>query len=229
MSRGYPDWFEPVPKREVIVRPDLYYNYGKAIFFDNVEAANKKFEATGNLPAGTTLSTAYSNKGEASIKMTTAAVIGSSTGAKYTLPMPASQKIGIQIALSLPATRAQTSEIYLWLYGAGGTLKAQMRFDTVADTMQYYDSGGNWVDWGAGTPKFYATAVQFNRWKYTIDLSTNKYIDAFYNQLHADLRAQSLYNAGGAEQERIEVRIWHTAQTASARTQYVDDVVVTEE
>jgi len=200
---------------------------GNTIWYDDFEGSCLTWSTSGSGTGwSVTLNTANAWTKTQSVKMLPGTTINKQAYMTKYLPAPATSIFGVEFHLAF------SSDIdYILMeckFYDGVTLaQARLKLDIKNDKIQYWDSGGNYVDL-LDPANFYALTGMFHSFKMVLNYTSKEFVRLMYDYQTLDMSNIALKTEAQATEPvvQIEVYVYRTSGTTTAA--YVDSVILTQ-
>ena len=239
LERGLPDWYERRRAVNTVAMNDMgelaarlgsintYDRRGDTLFQDSFEDGLPHWiSVVDGAGQAVNLSATYARNGAYSAELVTGTQIGPEVGVQRYQPLQSANKVGSEMSFSSLATDVPII-LYLNIYTGSTLYTPRIRWNAVANTLQYLDSSGAWVSLSPTVTKV-ADYTAFNTVKVVANQSDGKYSYIVFNSRAIDLAG--IASQGGASLLSPSLLTGLTAvnQSANSRLIYIDDAIITQ-
>jgi len=229
MARGYPDYISSSDKREVVIRPTLTSTTGHVICYDSFDNPNLAWSTAGSVGYNIYVDTANYYSAGSCLALLPPDGISGNCYVRRRFPVPESQIVGIECVFCMELGYDGYFTINLACKYNGTSRQGSLKFDQATGKWYiYYSSAYHEIP--DSSMSFTANKYGFIRFKFIIDLSTQKYVSLTVNNHYFDLRNYSCSSPDATATEQLYTQIYnHVGDDATGYILWIDSFIITEE
>ena len=204
-----------------------YTKQGEIVFMDDFEDSTLKWNTTSTGSGGSVVKTNEKvHSGNFALKMTTGNAADNYALLYKYFPRPFSNRLGLECSFTI-----EDDTKWFWINGVfyTGTTRYRtgIRYDYPNRKLLYLNSSNVFADLQTDLD-VYPYNQSYHTLKYTVDITTKKYITCFFNHLEIDMSILDIYNTGSIGTPAAEVFIYHSTNVASNKYIYFDNFIYTQ-
>jgi len=239
MTRSYPDWGRAAPVATVAPLADLgelaarlgsintYDRRGNVAWLDDFESGLSAWSTTSGGVGGTIAQSSDAARSKQySAKFVTGAVNLDYMQLDVIRSVQVLGRLGLEVSFTGPGTDESWSFLIHYFDGDEQII-AQVFLTGNSATLSMWKTGGVAHDITLGYPLYIATKT-FHTLKFVADFATRKWVRLMLDHESFDLSGIGLYVVSGATRPILNARASLESLSASAKTRYLDDVIITQ-
>lgn len=142
-------------------------------------------------------------------------------------PLPVDTRIGIEFAF-LPNANVQRVRLLITLYDGATSYSVDVYITLNAQTITYYDDGGNYVVLASGV-KLIQDGTCWHFFKLVLDLETKAHVRLLVDNVEYSMAGLGIKSAASASTPTLEVTVEQVANNAAAGPAcYVTNIICTQ-